>query len=357
VISVSGGPRERGRAYGEQARDRVHGTIALYERLIGYHTGLTWGEVRDLAGPFVEPLEAYDQRLLPEIEGIAEGAGVDAEDILAVNLRTELLSVQRKVGTTPPVECTAVAFAPGPDPEAHVLIGQNWDWTPRAAQTCVVLTSTPHDGPRSVTVVEAGLLAKCGANAAGIGVAANALTSSHDRGRAGVPFHAILRRILNSSSFEEAREAVIAPMRASSGNYLIASADGRSIDLETAPGGPDMVTAFEGPRLVHTNHFLGADVPFKDMALLEPGSTSKHRHATASEALEVAGSRGIEGMLTVLRDHDGRPGSVCKHRNPSLVEWDDSVTLATMTADLTQGTMWISQGPSCEAPMDVFSLR
>lgn len=357
MISVSGGPRERGRAYGAQARDRVHGTIALYERLIGYHTGLSWSEVRDLAGPFVEPIEAYDQRLLPEIEGVAEGAGVDAEDMLAVNLRTELLSVQRRPGTTPPLECTALAVTPGTQTPGHVLIGQNWDWTPRAAETCVVLVSAPHDGPRSVTVVEAGILAKCGANAAGIGVAANALSSSGDRGQAGVPFHAILRRILSSSSSEEAREAVMAPSRASSGNYLIASADGRSVDLEAAPGGPDMVAAFEGPRLIHTNHFLRSIAPLKDMALLEPGSTSKHRHAVASRAFEAADSQGIEGMVTTLRDHDGRPGSVCKHRNPSLVEWDDSVTVATVVADLTEGTMWVSQGPSCDAPLEAHSLR
>jgi len=206
-------------------------------------------------------------------------------------------------------------------------------------------------------VVEAGLLAKCGANAAGIGVAANALASSIDRGQAGVPFHAILRRILSSASFEEAEDAVMAPARSSSGNYLIASADRRSVDLETAPGGPDMVTRFTGPRLVHTNHFLTADIPFDDTALLEPGSTSMHRHIAASGTLEDSESGSIDAILTVLRDHDGRPGSVCKHRNPSLDEWDDSVTLATMAADLTEGTVWISQGPSCEAPMEAFSLR
>lgn len=354
---MSGGPRERGRAYGEQARDRVHQTISLYEGLIGHHTGLTWTQVRDLAGPFAGPLDAYDQRLLPEIEGIAEGAGVDAEDVLAINLRTELLSVQHLPGIEMIAECTALSLAPEGNSAAHVLIGQNWDWTPRAEETCVVLASAPHDGPRSVTVVEAGLLAKCGANAAGIGVAANALASSIDRGQPGVPFHAILRRILTSATFEEAEDAVMAPVRSSSGNYLIASADGRSADLETAPGGPDMVARFDGRRLVHTNHFLRPDAPFKDMALLEPGSTSRHRHAAASGALEDSASGGIDSILRVLRDHDGRPGSVCKHRNPSLDQWNDSVTVATMAADLTEGTVWISQGPSCQAPMEGFSLR
>ncbi len=357
LISVSGDPRERGRAYGKQARDRVHASISLYESLIGHHTGLTWARVRDLAGPFVGPLDAYDPRLLPEIEGIAEGAGVDAEDVLAINLRTELLSVQRLPGVEMIAECTAISVVAEGGSAAHVCIGQNWDWTPRAAETCVVLASAPRDGPRSVTVVEAGLLAKCGANAAGIGVAANALSSSVDAGQIGVPFHAILRRILSSESLEEAEDAVMSPSRSSSGNYLIASSEGRSVDLEAAPGGPDMVARFAGPRLVHTNHFLRSAAPFADTAVAEPGSTSRHRYAAASRSLEGSSRGDVEGILTVLRDHDGRPGSVCKHRSPSLDVWDDSITLAAMAADLTEGTVWISQGPPCEAPLDVYSLR
>jgi isopenicillin-N N-acyltransferase like protein len=356
VIAVSGGPRERGRAYGEGARERVHRTLSLYEQLIGYHTGLRWDRIRDLAAPFVEPIDAYDERLLPEFEGIAEGAGVDAEDILAVNLRTELLSAGPRHGARPS-ECTAVCVAPTPDTTGHVLIGQNWDWTPRAASTCVVLDADPHDGPRSVTLVEAGLLAKCGANAAGIGVAANALDSSRDRGQTGVPFHAILRRILTSSTFEEAEEAVMGPDRASSGNYLIASADGRSVDLEAAPGGREAVARFDGPRLAHTNHFLAKRAGFKDMSLLEPASTSRHRYASASGSLESLANPSVDQVATLLRDHDGLPGSVCKHRNDAVVEWDDSVTIAAMAADLTEPTVWISEGPPCVAEMEAFSVR
>ena len=149
----------------------------------------------------------------------------------------------------------------------------------------------------------------------------------------------------------------MSPFRASSGNYLIASSEGRSVDLEAAPGGPDMVARSAGPRLVHTNHFLRSDAPFEDTAVHEPGSTSRHRLSAASRSLEGFPRCDIEGILTVLRDHDGRPGSVCKHRNPSLEVWDDSVTVAAMAADLTEGTVWISQGPPCEAPLDAFSLR
>jgi isopenicillin-N N-acyltransferase-like protein len=91
VVAVAGGPRERGRAYGERARDRVHRSLALYEGIFRHYTGMRWAAVRDRAGVFAGPIDEYDTRLLPEIEGIAEGARVDAEDILALNVRTEVM--------------------------------------------------------------------------------------------------------------------------------------------------------------------------------------------------------------------------------------------------------------------------
>ncbi|MBA3738875.1 MAG: acyl-coenzyme A--6-aminopenicillanic-acid-acyltransferase form, partial [Actinobacteria bacterium] len=45
VVAVAGGPRERGRAYGEQARDRVHRSLALYENVFRHYTGMRWPAV------------------------------------------------------------------------------------------------------------------------------------------------------------------------------------------------------------------------------------------------------------------------------------------------------------------------
>jgi isopenicillin-N N-acyltransferase like protein len=171
VVAVAGGPRERGRAYGERARDRIHGSLELYEGVFRHATGLRWREVVDRAGAFAAPIDDYDVRLLPELEGIAEGAAVEAEAVLTLNLRTEVMFGMAARG------CTAVCAPTDADGDAHVLLAQNWDWKPRARATCVLLVASPHDASPFATFVEAGLLAKVGLNGAGVGVAANALTS------------------------------------------------------------------------------------------------------------------------------------------------------------------------------------
>jgi isopenicillin-N N-acyltransferase-like protein len=88
VVLAAGGPRERGRAYGAQTAPLVQRSIEIYERVFAHYAQLPWAEVRGRAAAFVEAIDAYDVQLLPELEGIAEGAGVEAEDVLAVNLRT-----------------------------------------------------------------------------------------------------------------------------------------------------------------------------------------------------------------------------------------------------------------------------
>jgi isopenicillin-N N-acyltransferase-like protein len=337
-----------GRVYGELARERVHRSLELYERVFRHYTGMRWSAVRDRAGVFAGPIDSYDVRLLPEVEGIAEGAGVDAEDVLGLNVRTEVMFGMASR------ECTALCAPSGPSEDAHVLLAQNWDWRPGSRETCVLLAQAPHDGPSFVTLVEAGLLAKCGMNEQGIGLTANALTSTFDRGEPGVPFHAILRRILTSGSLDEAVDAVTAPVRASSGNYLLASRDGRAADLEAAPGGPDRVHRSDGERLAHANHFLRPSWDgFKDLERFDDTSTSLARQAAADRWVSATAERSIDDALEALGDHSA---SVCAHADGGEPPEAANGTVAAIAMDLTDGALWVTEGPPCTAAAERFDL-
>jgi isopenicillin-N N-acyltransferase like protein len=351
IVAVAGGPRERGRAYGERARDRVHRSLELYDDVFRHVTGMRWAAVRDRAGAYAEPIDAFDVRLLPEIEGIAEGAAVDAEDVLALNVRTEVMFGMAARA------CTAVAVAPTPADEAHVLLAQTWDWRPGARDTCVLLVTAPHDGPPSVTFVEAGLLAKCGMNAAGIGLAASALVSSLDRGEPGVPFHAILRRILSSPSIDEAVDAVTSPVRASSGNYLLASTAGGAVNLEALPGGADRAERTNGVRLAHANHLLrrreGVPAGVKDLERLDGRSSSLARQSVVEERLRTEGELGIDDLLELLRDHSA---PVCTHASEDDPPEEANETIAAIAMDLTAGALWVTGGRPCTTEAERLDL-
>ena len=347
VVLASGGPRERGRLYGAAAATRIGRSLELYEEVFRRYAGLSWADVRAHAEAFVEPIDAYDVQLLPEIEGIAEGAAAEAEDILTLNLRTEImfgLDVRRDAA----IGCTALGVA---GVRGGPIVAQNWDWKPAVRETCVVLACAPHGRPAFVTVVEAGLVAKFGLNEHRLAVATNALNSSRDRGTPGVPYHAILRRILTSETIDEAIGAVLDGPRSSSANYLVGSADGRLVDLEVTPGGRDDAHVREGARLVHTNHFTWPTPrPFEDVGALDgDGSARRCDVAEAGLSAETPTAASIED---VLRDHANHPTSVCAHEDHAVDPIEDYVTIASFVAALGAGATWITDGPPCERPFE-----
>jgi hypothetical protein len=67
----SADPFERGRQYRTQAAEYIKGSVEVYEETFAYYTGLDWPEIRALAREFREPIAAYDERIIREIDGIA----------------------------------------------------------------------------------------------------------------------------------------------------------------------------------------------------------------------------------------------------------------------------------------------
>ena len=179
------------------------------------------------AARFEAPIAEFRPDYLAEMRGIADGAGLDLVDVLAINVRTEVMFAAKARQATGhpgsgPHECSSFAVAPPPGTSGPTLVGQNWDWLPHSAETVVVLEAQRDDGPDFVTVVEAGLLAKTGMNSSGLGLVTNALVTADDAGLPGLPYHLLLRAILDCENVSDAIAALQAGVRSSSANYLIA---------------------------------------------------------------------------------------------------------------------------------------
>lgn len=309
------------------------------------------------AARFRAPIEAYDRRYLEEIEGIAEGAAVDDLDVLAINVRTEIMFAatarDADAARRLPGECSAFAALPGRTADGRLLIGQNWDWLPHAAETTVVIEARQDDRPDYVTVVEAGLLAKFGLNSSGIALLTNALVSAADTGALGVPFHVLLRAILDAETPSDAVAALARAQRASSANYLIGHEHGIAIDVEAPPGDVSLLRLIypEHGLLLHTNHFLGR-LDRRDVSILampdSPIRLARLRQLFAEhpEPLDVP------FLQAVLADHVTYPLGVCCHPDPRLPEPERSLTLAAAVIDVAERTLWLAPGNPCETPFE-----
>lgn len=358
-VRVKGGPFERGRQYGAQVAARIKGSVELYKEVFDHYAGWDWKKVIEYAHGFEPVLESYRSHFLPELRGIAEGAGLSLGDILALNVRTEVMFAA--VARAAPQECTAFAALPEVTRDGHTLVGQNWDWKPDTAETVVILEVEPENGPRFVTVVEAGMLAKVGMNSAGIGLTTNALISDQDKGHPAVPYHAVLRAILESETPADALIAITYHRRSSSANYLIGHRDGEAINVETAPGNYSRIYPEfpEGGVYGHANHFSSPSFDLNDVGLWD-GPGSLFRGYRIRKLLERTGGEiTVEGAQEALADHFSFPFSICSHTDPSRTPVEQYATIASVVMDLDTLEMWVSDGNPCQTPfhrLDYVSL-
>ena len=134
-------------------------------------------------------------------------------------------------------------------------------------------------------------------NAAGLGLVTNALVTDADAGEPGLPYHVLLRAVLDCATVTEALKVLQAGPRSSSANYLIAHASGAALDIEAAPG--DFTRLYplfpEDGVLLHTNHFLAPRINPVDLALWAMPSTAvrlqRLRAATTAPATTAEAAR------------------------------------------------------------------
>src|SRR5690606_13306076 len=114
------------------------------------------------------------------------------------------------------------------------------------------------EGPNYVTIVEAGLLGKFAMNSAGFTLSVNTLVTSADIDTSGLPFHVLLRALVDCQTTYDAVELLSSVQRASSGNYLVGTPDGAMLDIECEPGGIAGVHVLPlvNGQITHTNHFV-----------------------------------------------------------------------------------------------------
>jgi isopenicillin-N N-acyltransferase-like protein len=327
-----------------------------YESTFRHYTGWDWPRVQREARPFEEPIAELYPSAVEEMRGIAAGAGIDFEDVLAMNVRTEVMfsAKARKAaeGRRLPLECSSFAVLPQASADGHTLVGQNWDWLLHCFDTVVVLEVEQPDAPDFVTVVEAGLLAKAAMNSSGVGLATNALVTERDLGQPGIPYHVILRAILDCETLTDVVSTLQHGMRSSSANYLVAHRDGIAMDIEAAPGDfSDLHLRFpERDVLVHTNHFLSPEAREGDISLWAMPDSAVRFDRTRTAVERDIGSITPKSLGTLLADHADYPSSVCCHPDPREAEPERGATVASVIMDLDARTMWLADGHPCTVP-------
>ncbi len=370
VIDAHGSARERGRMHGAAARHRVARSVATYARLFAF-CGIDWREAQRRGEGFSDAIGALSGQLLEEIEGIAEGSGRQANEILALNARTEILpptfpgdphpswreldAGNRASGVPDWGECTAIAVPRSASATGATLLAQNWDWLGAQRDALVVLRTRNPGEASCLTLTEAGMLAKIGLNEHGFGVCLNILRSSADGTRPGTPVHPLLRALLGCRSVAEAIEMARTLGFGASSNVLCADASGDAANLEFSPAGLQVLRG-EGGVLCHTNHFLAPDGE-RGQTALAPSLSSVPRLTRARALVESRGRIGVAELQRILRDESEGLLSICRRPDSSLPAEARIESVASVVMELAAGQMHIAPDVPSLVDYETIALR
>ncbi len=393
IFHLQGDPQQRGQQYGSQAAQLIRHSIASYARQFAYRCGLTWQQAQTQAEGSLPWLERHVPHLLEEIQGVAAGSGFRFAEILALNLRTEILSRSVPGGSHPdyaaalehnrqngvpqhppdPVhgfkaienlidpnpaspdwgECTTLAALPQVTSTHHTYLAQTWDWIGDQRRACVLLRVHSDEHPAYLTLTEAGILAKIGLNQAGLAVTLNLLRSTLDGQTEGMPVHLLLRSLLHCEDWQQVLEVVRSYTYIASSCVSVASAAGQATGLrpasatsfEISPQGIGLHPAQKG-ILAHTNHFLD---PVLQREELPPyvGSSTTQRLERAYHLLQhnaQTGSLNAVALQKILRDRTDAPRCICRHPDPHLPAVDRTESVAAVVMDLNQQIVYLAAG-------------
>lgn len=363
LIEVSGSPFERGVQYGRAAAAEVARSVGHYAAQIKA-MNLSAGKFSDIVRKYVPLIEAFDASYVEEMRGIAEGAGVDFEQVVLVNARTEILQLARNPALFDAIDksegCTSIIVRPHAAREGQLIHAHNWDWKLECAESSVILKIRRTDGPDILTFTEAGALGRFGFNAVGICITGNGLECDRDYRHVGVPLALLRRKVLEQTYLAPALTAVHTTRKSGSNNIIVShGGSGLVYNFECAPDETFMVPDTNG-LLVHTNHWLS---PVALSKLQERGIASApstlYREQRAREALAPkAGKLTADDVTAALFDDFQSPWSVCYPPRPSnLKDTHLNATVATLIMRPALGEMRVAMLPASDKRFTTYTLE
>ncbi len=346
TIDLNGSPYEQGVQHGESLREAIRHNLALYFERFAGEVKLTRAEVRRRAEQYAAVLPTINRDYATGVQGIAVGCGCDPLDIVALNVRYEILYAQLSANAM--VDgCTAVALHPTITDDGHLYLAQNWDWFPDTRGA--ILRVSDADGWETLAFTEAGIFGgKIGLNRHGVGLVINGLNSVQDDwARLQKPFHVRCYEILRQSTFAGALAVVQAADHACSANFLIAQAPDQILDVETAPNTRYAINCTNG-CVVHTNHFVNPEAA----GVQEPPEEriySNHRYVRMAALVGRERPLSLARLQQFLQDHDGYPHAICQHIDPAESIYEQYITVTSIILDLTALKMMITDGRPCQS--------
>jgi isopenicillin-N N-acyltransferase-like protein len=345
LIRVAGTHREVGAQVGEMAAETIARETAFDEPLPG---GRSREEQLRLADEYRAVTTEAMPWFLEEVEGAAEAVGVDPRALFACFIEEIWYEPRHPAHAKGCSDLVAIAPKTA---NGHVLVAHNNDMSRRYQEDLMAVEWSIEDEPTALTIGN-GIWISVGWNSAGLSLTGNELSPNDER--VGIPREVQVRAMLRDPDLDMMVGTAIRHDRASSYNNVLASADGRVVNVEGSATAVEMTEPADG-MLVHTNHYV-CDSMLSYEGDPEYAEQSAVRYRRAHELLADAKPGTVdEAMLrSFLSDHEHAPDSLCRHEEPG--DGSGSVTCFWCVADVTERRVTFGRGNPCDSVEQVYAF-
>jgi predicted choloylglycine hydrolase len=280
-----------GRFFSKQIRKEI-------EVIHAFQEDIQWFFDRLL--PYKEQTEINFPHLLDEIMGIADGAGVDFNDIFLLNTREvyDLLDEGREENWE---HCTIAASFN----RDGGIVGHNEDWDESAQDELYILKANIN-GTQILALNYSGVMPGLSASMNNFGLVQCVNELQHTSEKIGVPKLILARAVLDCSYLEEAVELIETTPRATGFNHLLLQGD-TIVDIETSANKTFHHRRTKQP-FAHTNHYA-----FQPMIDEEDDSSLANSVARWKRARELLHEdMSVTDMMDLLRDRQNARHPICR---------------------------------------------
>jgi len=336
-LEVAGDAYQIGRGLGKAAAGAIREILVNVERYQALERD--WSGSDRLTALLAAARQIYPG-FLREIEGIADGAGVDFDDVFLWNCRGDFPGGGDQ-SHADIAGCTTVMIpASGAEP---AIIAHNEDDQAELDGRCFLVRVRPSDGMGFTSFYSPGLLPghTFAVNDAGLVQTINHIRP-HDQ-TAGIPRHIVARAVLASADLDGALAVLSRRDRASGFHHNLGQA-GRGQLLSVEAPASMCVVHHVASATVHTNHLVFpecADI----VQEVADSSASRQRRA---EALISDGALESRDTSVVLGDDADADLPICRKRRGGT---DPGYTLATAVFEVArERVVWRVHSHPLEAP-------
>jgi isopenicillin-N N-acyltransferase-like protein len=229
---IKGKPHERGRQYGEHFADAIANFLEK-EIVKPFSASVKRDDMLRYAAQCSKLIKDYSPEIFDELDGMAEGAKLKLEEVVAVTLHEEFYHQ----GKLPKADhCTAIAAGPPDTDDKFTYVGQTWDWFMSLYGVSQMLLWQRTEGPSLLTYAYPGLWVGAGMNSEGLAFCWTSTPSLDITGpRVGIPSYVLIAQMLYQKKLKDAIEEVRRAKQAGWFTIVLADGDGKLANIEGSP--------------------------------------------------------------------------------------------------------------------------